>query len=512
MELQIKKQNLPISEIVFDTQTEQPVECDILLPDYCPDIRRILSCELSCLTRETSAQQQRLTISGELHLNILYVSDSGQLRGIEQKLPFSRHLESKTVFQDPMIEVHCKEDYLNCRAVSSRRLEIRGAVTLKVRAVNCSTVELLEDVGDSNIQLKKTSMELNSCVSSGESAFSIREELELGNRPPIAQILSSRVQAQLTDHKLISGKIVSKGELSLQLLYLPLSSDENEAPQTLDYTLPISQIVSIAGVREDSEVCLSYEVSGWELQPKADLDGEMKVLSMEVQLRAFAAVHQRQQVTLVQDAYSTAAALALEEKQLSTLNFRGCVRENHRIRESLSVGKGVQSILDSWVKVKDVQCHQEEDGLRLHAAVALSALVIDGEGEYQLLEESLQAEHSIPLSTGEKGLLFDLQLRPVSVEAVLNSSGQPELRGQLLLSGCLYSMERKTALAGLTLDETVPPPQKGDCALCIYYADSQESIWDIGKKYNSSVGGILEENGLDHDILPQRTMLLIPIC
>ena len=37
MELQIKKQTLPVNEIVLDSQTEQPLECDVLLPDYAMD-------------------------------------------------------------------------------------------------------------------------------------------------------------------------------------------------------------------------------------------------------------------------------------------------------------------------------------------------------------------------------------------------------------------------------------------------------------------------------------------
>jgi hypothetical protein len=49
-------------------------------------------------------------------------------------------------------------------------------------------------------------------------------------------------------------------------------------------------------------------------------------------------------------------------------------------------------------------------------------------------------------------------------------------------------------------------------ALCIYYADPGESVWNIAKQYHSDLTAVMEENGLDQDILPQRTMLLIPLC
>jgi hypothetical protein len=45
MELSITRQPVAINETVLDTSVEQSVECDVLLPDYCPDILRILTCQ-----------------------------------------------------------------------------------------------------------------------------------------------------------------------------------------------------------------------------------------------------------------------------------------------------------------------------------------------------------------------------------------------------------------------------------------------------------------------------------
>lgn len=511
MELQIQKQTLSVNEIVFDSQTEQPVEADILLPDYCPDIQRILHCDLCCLIRSAHGEQQRITVEGELRLNILYVSDSGMIRGIDHKQPFTRHLDSKTALYDPMCEVHCKVDYVNCRAVSSRRLELRGAVTLRVRAINCARAELVSDCSGLGVQLKKSTVTLDGCLSAVENNFSVHEELELGNHQPVAQILSAKMKAILTDHKCISDKIVTKGELKLQLLYLPLSADEKEAPQELEYSIPISQIVNAGGAGEDSRCCVSLEISGWDIQPKPDLDGEMKVLSVDAQVRAFASVHQEQEITLVQDCYSTVCPMTFEEKQLSFLNFVSCLQESHRMKETLSAANNVQCILASWARVKDLQSRQSEEGILISGSLSLMALVLDCDGVPQVCEEVVNLEHTIPLSSQQRGLLFRMQLLPTSVEAVLNN-GQPELRCQLQLSGCLYSVERQSGISSIRADESCRLSGREDCALCIYYADADESVWNIAKKYNSSVTAIMEENSLDHDILPQRTMLLIPMC
>ena len=46
MDYHLKKQTLPQVRYVLDTAVEQAVDIDLTLPDYCPDIERILSCSL----------------------------------------------------------------------------------------------------------------------------------------------------------------------------------------------------------------------------------------------------------------------------------------------------------------------------------------------------------------------------------------------------------------------------------------------------------------------------------
>lgn len=511
MELQIQKQSLCVNEFVFDNQTEQPIEVDLLLPDYCPDIQRILNCDVCCLIHSTKAEQQRLTVDGELRLNILYVSDSGSIRAIEQKQPFLRQLDSKTAFSQPLIEVLPKVDYLNCRAVSSRRLEVRGALTLKVRAINCVKTEVLQDCIGQGMQLKKTQFSVDGCVSGGESLFSVREELDLGQHQPVAQLLSSHVEVQLVDHKLLSGKLVVKGELKLQQLYLPLSADEKELPQELEYSLPFSQIISADGAEEEEAVCLALSVAGWDIQPKPDEDGELRILAVEAQIRAEVSVHQSRNISVVQDCYSTLCPISYEEKTLSFLNYVKCINEKHRIRETLSAANNVQTVLSAWARVRELQVQQTQDSLEISGSLSLMALVLDGEGVPQVYEEQVRLEHNIPLHE-ENLRLFGLQLQPVEVEINRTNSAQVEIRCQLQLDGTLYSMEKQSAIRSVRMEEGCLHDDEERCALCIYYADPGESVWNIAKRYSSDWSAVMEENGLDQDILPQRTMLLIPLC
>ena len=47
-------------------------------------------------------------------------------------------------------------------------------------------------------------------------------------------------------------------------------------------------------------------------------------------------------------------------------------------------------------------------------------------------------------------------------------------------------------------------------ALVVYFAKEQEQLWDIAKKFRTSVELIKTENELKDDVLQSRRILLIP--
>ena len=46
MELKINREMIPVTETILDDVQEQSVELDYVLPDYDPDIFRIIGCEI----------------------------------------------------------------------------------------------------------------------------------------------------------------------------------------------------------------------------------------------------------------------------------------------------------------------------------------------------------------------------------------------------------------------------------------------------------------------------------
>ena len=67
------------------------------------------------------------------------------------------------------------------------------------------------------------------------------------------------------------------------------------------------------------------------------------------------------------------------------------------------------------------------------------------------------------------------------------------------------------AVTAVTADENAGFPEE-KAALKIYFANGGESLWEIAKNCHTSVEAVMEENGLQSDVLPGDAMLLVPLC
>ena len=61
------------------------------------------------------------------------------------------------------------------------------------------------------------------------------------------------------------------------------------------------------------------------------------------------------------------------------------------------------------------------------------------------------------------------------------------------------------------MDSTSPRRKEGNYAAKIYFGNEGENVWDIAKKYGTSVEAVMEENEQSDEVLAADTMLLIPI-
>ena len=156
MEYSLKKEYCSVCETILSANSEQPVDLDISLPDYCPDIERILKCRMCPSITSRTITGNRLDVDGVTVIRLYYLDSKKQaIRCCEHTTPFSCSFDLKSTSPDMASSVRVKPEYLNCRAVSPRRLDIHGAFTVMANVYTKGTQEYCTDIEGKDIQQRK---------------------------------------------------------------------------------------------------------------------------------------------------------------------------------------------------------------------------------------------------------------------------------------------------------------------------------------------------------------------
>ena len=153
MNYPIKTDTAYVSRIIFDETSEQTVDADFGLPDYCPDIQKILKCRIEPHIDSKNIIADRIEIEGTAVVRIIYVDAIKMaVRCTEQSFPYSISSNLKTTPDNAVIQTDLKVSYLNCRALSPRRLNIHGAFNVCIKVIDRCTVRAVNHIKGNDVQ------------------------------------------------------------------------------------------------------------------------------------------------------------------------------------------------------------------------------------------------------------------------------------------------------------------------------------------------------------------------
>lgn len=513
MELKLTHESICINEVVYDAVLEQPIELDYLLPDYCKSIFKILKCRIAPKITSQRIVGGKLMIDGVAYIKVLYVGEECyQIKSITQKQVFSKAVELKEPYDDGMITAYCKCDYANCRVINQHRLDIRGAISIKA-SISCHRkLEVVSKATGMGIQINNRKIVALGQRLSAAKEFSIKEELELSyGKPPITEILDQSAIAMLTDYKIIQNKIVMKGEISLHILYC---SGEDGKPEIMEHTVPISQIVDLVGINEDYQCVFSFDVTGIDISLKTDGDGDCSCFDAEFMIRAIVEANKNDEAQMINDVYSTGYEVNTSISKVKIEQLLGTVNETCTCKASMSIPQNqISCVYDITSEFTNESAKYANGCIEIAGNLNTSMLALDCENMPIMLEKCTPCEIQINCNVCpcSEDVIFNPIISVSSLSYNLVSGDTIEIRAEVRVCGNLFECCYYNIVNQISIDEAAKKSCNDSAVICLYFAVSGECVWDIAKRFNTSVQAIMEENCLDSETLSNSSMLLIPI-
>ena len=97
-----------------------------------------------------------------------------------------------------------------------------------------------------HVQLRKVPVEYAAQKRRATKHILLNEDVELGqSKPPIRSIVRSSVRLNHEEQSILAGKLVAKGEATVQFLYTWQQEDGSNGLEQMQFTVPYSQIVDM---------------------------------------------------------------------------------------------------------------------------------------------------------------------------------------------------------------------------------------------------------------------------
>ena len=496
------------NETVFCDSAEQPIDVDFTLPDYCPDIQKILKCRAVSRISSKGINGGTVTVDGSVTVTVIYCDGSGALNSYEYQYPFSKSFESTGEMSAVALSAHSKCEYINCRAVTGRKIDIHGAVGIYIKVTRRKCDEVISDVDDKSIELLRGVAKATVPMGCADKYVILDEEIELsGGQGDIRSLIRYDASAAITDCKLLQNKASVKGELIITMLYCPKSG----AAQTVRSTLPFSQLIEIEGANDTCSCEAKANVCYLEIKPRTNANGSNRSFSLNAKILVSCECYCDNDIDVIFDAYSKKYQADIVRDNVCFNKMVQNINDTFNCKKNIEFSEGTLcAVADLWCEVMTHNAKFVEGNLCINGTVTAYIIAYDSENIPYFYEKPIDFSYKCACDAEGENLTCKPKIN-VNSSSYTITGGNMELRVDLLISAAIYECKKMPLIVDVKINEKETLTPKNSFPLTIYFASAGESIWDIARRYFADVDELCTLNGISGSKLEADTAILVPI-
>ena len=469
-------------EIVRQSKRIQDTaEC--VVPDTQDDAAEVADVEGWVFLKSKDITPAGVEINADVNILALYINEKRD-KVCSVRMTKSVHLlyELTDISPDCRAVIALSVSGVEARALNPRKLsaafELTGELSCYLPEQINSETEISEEHRPL-IHCKNESAEACAINAVCEKTFVINDQFAIPSGKPAAEkICGCTAEFTVYDTQLIGTRLIAKGNVNVKLRYY---SAEVDYPVTTEFVQPFSQIID-TGCEKTDITTVRIELSGayYEL---ADSISSERVLNVELHAVMQLVSREKTEIKYLSDAYSN----------LMNCN---CIMRPRRLKQTepaqklkLSADERIELMPDcADVISADVRCERiGTDGENVRAFISVNVIYRDKAGLLGVTHRLLELKTAQPCKQLQflSKRLTDVFIRPEL--PALNVRISMELEYIISRTLELEELER------VELDEEKPYEKNTFAGVYLVRAEN-ETLWELAKKYHSSVEKIRELN------------------
>ncbi|MEA4971746.1 MAG: DUF3794 domain-containing protein [Candidatus Metalachnospira sp.] len=492
-------------------------EGDMIVPDINPDIYQILKADEEVIIDKVKTEQGRINFSGRLRVSVLYYGKKTEcpVNFMKSDFSFEDYIVSDDITEDTDADIVSELIHTDYRLVNDRKINVKAITGVNATWNNEKEVEAVKEVtGDDSIQLKMGMLDVGNVKERNTEEFTVREELKLPvGKPDAAEIVETTAEICHRDIRTNGDTVSISGDFKISVVYI--GAGEAYALDSAEFIVPFNGNVNIP-MADNNTVCMArMQINNVASDIAADSMGEPRVIDVQITVGVVIKSFSHKGVSVLEDAYSLASPLDITRKDINYMKvigrnkaqgvFRNIVTADSKQPDIMQIVKVWGNIRNARVSVKDNAV--EADGV---ADIKVMYIAKDDDEPLNVISASLPFSQEIEIKGITENSLFDMTAEIEDISFSTLSEREAEVRATISSDVVASENQDGSIITGISEAEAGEENLIKSGAV-IYTVKKGDTLWNIAKKYNTTVADIVRLNKIENPdlIYPCQKLLIL---
>ncbi|MEA4833472.1 MAG: DUF3794 domain-containing protein [Oscillospiraceae bacterium] len=505
-----------ILDTVFSSDARCRIESEAVLPDYKPDINRILSVEARPRISHKGAYEKSGIVNAEIDgvcvFNVIYSTEKEDgyysftfFKDFRQDFKSTLSDVNSHDFETISLVAEALPSETGGRLLGPRKIVLKTECIVSVSLKANKRIEYYSSVSLPEAETISKKASMTALEYSSEYESSITETLNLpAEYLQIRDILDCDAIVYPKEIKASDGKISVIACADIYVMYSPDSS-EDKKPISFVQPIEFSFTRDILECTADDSVIVPMMCTYVKYTAEADNYGDTKVIKLEIGYKADTSIMRSMMLECVSDMYYPGKSCDTKAGHILGEKIIGSFIENAQTTIDISAPEGTTSADAVRARCVYKESTTENGKISVNAKLYTKLLVSGDNGQMSPVESEQDIKFFIgeePKTDKTNGAMRIELIGGVTSSDCTLVSGTVKVRCDISTLAIVYEQVDEEIIDNVSsIQENAHQPEKNEMVFC--YPERGETLWDIAKKYSVSQAVITEMNHFDAKLLPQ---------
>lgn len=512
--IDVIKENIQFQKLLREDKATTILKDEYLIPDTHPDVQDILMVEAKPLIVNKESMGDKVMLEGKIEYNIIYIprEDNMALNSVSYIEKFTNYLDLNDEEHKVICEVECKTEHIEARVMNERKIRIEGVLKLNFELYKGIEFEFVKDIqGAEGVQVQKDVEPISRLVASKNVELVSKSMIRVGmDKPQVRKILNCSMLLHKKEIKISEEKIYLSCYCRINILYLGAETKDVIA---LTDDVYVSKEEELVGVNSNMLPYLSYEIENSDINLEEDDLGEVRIINTEFLVKSNVKIFSKDEINIIKDVYSTKFPLELNRSENEIGIIHGIQGTETIVKDNIYIKEGdlkPEQIVVVLANINVIDKNISDNRLTIEGMINTKIL-------YRTSSEEKgfgQVEGDIPFTIGIEMIGANSKMKSIvkcnleSLDSIIEAN-TIAIRATINAEAKVSHEVNKDFISEIIEGEGEVEEQKA--SITIYIVAKEDSIWDLAKKFKTTVDELIKINGIEEiEGIKEGARLIIP--